>query len=70
MYTENGSIVLERVVSFSCYHKYTATTDITGSRVEYPNAEIIRLYEALKMTVERRGGDWIEYCNRLFEEKK
>jgi hypothetical protein len=68
MYTQNGTIILERIVRFSHHDKHTSTVDITESRVDIPNREIVRLYECLKLVVERRGLDWKDYCDRLFED--
>jgi len=69
MYTENGSIVIERVVRFSVHEKCTSAVDITESNFVIPNSELVRLYEVLKLTVERQGRDWSKYCDNLFEKE-
>lgn len=70
MKTKNGVIVLEDSTSFSSIEDGVGYTDISGTKFFIPMPLLIRLYEGTKYTFKKRGIDWDDFCESLFEEEK
>jgi len=67
MYSKNGAIIIEEIMSYSPGAKETFMRDQTGIQFMISNKDLIRLYEGLKYTVEKTlKKNFDEYCNSLF----
>lgn len=68
MKTQGTSIVLEdsKTISTAGLHSIIYT-DVSGARIQVPMKLLIHLFEVARYDHERRGIDWKEFCDDLFE---
>ena len=68
MKTQGTSIVLEEPKSISVAGLSSIVyIDISGARIQVPMKLLVHLYEVARYDHERRGIDWKEFCDDLFE---
>lgn len=70
MKTQNGRIIIERVVRFSPTYDGVSFTDESETNLYMSIKDLIRLYEGTKFSLEGRGVNWEKFCNELFNLEK
>jgi hypothetical protein len=66
LYTKNSTIFIENVKRFSVNSYSIDFVDKSETRISIEPKDIVRLYEALKLTIERNGSNFEDYCDKLF----
>lgn len=70
MKTQQNTIILEDSIGFSPTPHGVNYTDISGTRIHIPISLLVRLYEGTKEHMERKGVDWVKFCDSLFNKEK
>ena len=67
MKIHNGKFILDDATRFSPETDGVRYVDTTETTVIIPYPLLVRLYEGARFDFERKGGNWEDFCNGLFD---